>query len=127
MDVKRSSIILFLAITRVLVRRFVLKIFKCRTQKRLQGQHKITDQVFFDIELNDVHLGRVTIGLFGEVVPRTVENFKILATAGYQGKTYLGTKFILATQRILVQGNAMWYSPNISYSSYTLRLNVIFS
>lgn len=39
----------------------------------------ITDRVFFDITIDDVPKGRITIGLFGDVVPRTVDNFMTIA------------------------------------------------
>ena len=39
----------------------------------------ITDKVFFDIALDGVPLGRIVFGLFGDVVPKTVENFKGLS------------------------------------------------
>lgn len=37
-------------------------------------------QVFFDIKIGDRNAGRIVIGLFGKVVPKTVENFIKLAT-----------------------------------------------
>lgn len=40
----------------------------------------ITKQVFFDIEVDGVALGRIVMGLFGKAVPRTVENFRALCT-----------------------------------------------
>ena len=36
-------------------------------------------QVYFDIEQGDAELGRIEIALFGDGVPKTVENFKSLA------------------------------------------------
>lgn len=39
---------------------------------------KITDKVFLEISIDDEPSGRIVIGLFGEVVPRTAENFKRL-------------------------------------------------
>ena len=39
----------------------------------------VTDHVFFDISIDDTPAGRVTFGLFGDVVPWTVENFASLA------------------------------------------------
>lgn len=36
---------------------------------------KITNLAFFDIEHGDKSIGRVTIGLYGETTPKTVENF----------------------------------------------------
>lgn len=36
--------------------------------------------MFFDVKIGDKDVGRIVIGLFGKVVPKTVENFIVLAT-----------------------------------------------
>ncbi|KTF76258.1 hypothetical protein cypCar_00046663 [Cyprinus carpio] len=48
--------------------------FKTRTGPR------VTDKVFFDITVGGHEVGRIVIGLFGEVAPLTVQNFVALAT-----------------------------------------------
>lgn len=35
----------------------------------------VTDKVFFDVAIDGEPVGRIKIGLFGEVVPKTVNNF----------------------------------------------------
>ncbi|KAM4049194.1 peptidyl-prolyl cis-trans isomerase C [Anomaloglossus baeobatrachus] len=40
----------------------------------------VTHKVFFDIKIGDRNAGRIIIGLFGKVVPKTVKNFVTLAT-----------------------------------------------
>ena len=40
---------------------------------------KVTDKVYFDVEIDKTPAGRIVFGLFGDVVPRTTENFVSLA------------------------------------------------
>ena len=40
----------------------------------------VTKKVFFDISINGEAAGRIEIGLFGDVVPKTVKNFYELST-----------------------------------------------
>ena len=40
----------------------------------------ITDKTFFDIEIDGEAAGQIVMGLYGEVVPRSVENFATLCT-----------------------------------------------
>jgi peptidylprolyl isomerase len=39
---------------------------------------EITDKVFFEIEVDGNSAGRIVLGLFGKVAPKTVQNFKSL-------------------------------------------------
>ena len=41
---------------------------------------KITSSVFFDVEIDGKPAGRIVMGLFGDVVPKTAENFRALCT-----------------------------------------------
>lgn len=45
----------------------------------------ITDRAFFDVSVASASPRRVVIGLYGELLPRVVENFKSLVSDGYSG------------------------------------------
>lgn len=64
----------------------------------------VTDQVYFDVMIDDHPIGRMTIGLFGEIVPKTVKNFITIATTGINGKTYAGTPFHRVIKKFMIQG-----------------------
>jgi len=49
----------------------------------------ITSRVFFDVSIGGTTPKRITIGLFGKVVPKTAENFRALCT-GEKGMGSLG-------------------------------------
>ena len=58
----------------------------------------ITHKTYLDITADEVPIGRIVVGLYGKVVPKTVENFRALCTGengyslGYK-LHYKGTKF----------------------------------
>ena len=49
----------------------------------------VTDKVFFDITIDDKPMGRIVFGLFGDDLPRTVDNFTTIAE-GTSGVGKLG-------------------------------------
>ncbi|KAG8274752.1 hypothetical protein J6590_100930 [Homalodisca vitripennis] len=68
-------------------------------------QYKVTDQVFFDITIGGQDAGRIVIGLFGDIVPKTVKNFKILAADGVKARKYgNNTPFHRVIRNFMIQG-----------------------
>merc|ERR1719261_256265 len=71
----------------------------------------VTNKVFFDVEIEgETEGGRIVLGLFGETVPKTVENFRALCTGekgeGKKGKPlhFKGCSFHRIISGFMMQG-----------------------
>jgi peptidyl-prolyl cis-trans isomerase B (cyclophilin B) len=64
---------------------------------------KITKRVYLDVEFGKTEKGRLVIGLYGDIMPKTTENFEKLCASN----SYAGTNFYRVISDTTIQGGAI--------------------
>lgn len=72
--------------------------------KDLPENPPITSKVYFDVTEDGKSIGRITIGLFGTIVPKTAENFRQLAVSTDPKFGYSGSIFHRIIPNFMLQG-----------------------
>merc|ERR1712179_795884 len=86
-----------------LVFSLLVLISRCKSGQAEASGPKVTDKVWFDISIGGGATERIEIGLFGDVVPKTVKNFAELAQKP-EGEGYKGSKFHRVIKSFMLQG-----------------------
>ncbi|THG17067.1 hypothetical protein TEA_013211 [Camellia sinensis var. sinensis] len=83
----------------------------------LELQAKVTTKCFFDVEVGGELVGRIVMGLFGDIVPKTVENFRALCT----GKFFLVVLQVFRTIIVKGTGGISIYGSSFEDENFTLK------
>ncbi|XP_039128657.1 peptidyl-prolyl cis-trans isomerase CYP21-1 isoform X1 [Dioscorea cayenensis subsp. rotundata] len=113
MNLKSLTVIAFLGLI------FVFTFFSFRRREALvsiseevtgEVAHEVTHRVYLDVTIDGQQAGRIVVGLYGNVVPKTAENFRALCTGekgkGSSGKNlhYKGIPFHRIISGFMIQG-----------------------
>ncbi|XP_024178111.1 peptidyl-prolyl cis-trans isomerase CYP21-1 [Rosa chinensis] len=92
-------------------------------REKVEEVPEITHRVYLDIDIEEQRLGRIVIGLYGQVVPKTLENFRALCIGekgkGVNGKLlhYKGIPFHHIVSGFMIQGGEIIHGDGKGYES----------
>nr|KYP44071.1 Peptidyl-prolyl cis-trans isomerase CYP19-4 [Cajanus cajan] len=118
--VQPRCLLLFLVLSIFLI--FAISGSKWLEEKEEENP-EITHRVFLEVDIDGQRLGRIVIGLYGQVVPKTVENFRALCTGTWSLHIfgvklhYKGIPFHRIISGFVIQGGDIVHHDGRGYES----------
>lgn len=78
---------------------------------------KVTHKVYFDVKHGDESIGRIVMGLYGDVVPKTVENFYQLTISKDSKMGFVDSIFHRVIPNFMIQGGDFTHRSGIGGTS----------
>ena len=94
----------------------------------LTSPAKVTSRCYLDVSVGGKSAGRIVIDLYGEIAPKTAENFRQLCSGeagfGYAGSSFFKVVSELTLQAGAIEGHGSIYGPTFAHENYNIKHNV---